>query len=92
MFRRISLVELRSHDLERGRRQAGFKGAARRIDQEEIVPLLNAGCGQKQLPEHASADRNGGSNPDPARLRQRTEANRNSGNDEKRIVKEIVDG
>src|SRR5262245_33481799 len=54
---RISGVELGGHEAERRRRQAGFKRTVRRVQEKDVVALLDARCRKQDLSQDAERHR-----------------------------------
>src|ERR1700731_3710537 len=89
--RRVSGIELRGHELEGRWWQSPFKRTARRVDQKNIMPFIDARSRPQDLSNNRSDHSSYGNEPCRAAPGQCAATNTDGADDENRVAKKIVD-
>ena len=91
VLRRVPGVELRGHELEGRSRQSPFKPAARRVDQKNIMPFIDARSRPQDLSNNRSDHGSYSNEPCRAAPGQCAATNTDGTDDENRVANKIVD-
>src|SRR3984893_8098548 len=91
VLRRVSGIELRGHELEGRWRQSSFKCTARRVDQKNIMPFIDARSRPQDLSNNRSDQSSYGNEPCRAAPGQCAATNTDGTDDENRVANKIVD-
>jgi hypothetical protein len=89
---RISGIELGGHEAERRRRQAGFERAAGRVQEKDVVALLDAWGRKQDMSQDAERHRRERTEPRRALRRHLSHCDDDCRDDEQRVTEEVVDG
>ena len=90
-FRRILRIERRLHEpKDRGRKRL-LQRAARAIDQEDVMALLDPRRRQEHLPQHAEPDRAAAASHASSGSSTDADEDQHGRNDEQRVAEQVID-